>query len=126
MSQDIVADALNMMMNAKKAGKEILEIPRHSKLLLSVLAIAKLNNYVKDYKIDSDTGILKIELGVLNICQAIKPRLTISTSQIEKYITRYLPSKDLGVLIISTSQGLVTHKTAIEKNIGGCLIAYMY
>ena len=52
MSQDIVADALNQIMNAKRAGKKDLELKRFSKLLLSVLAIAKLNKYIKNYKAD--------------------------------------------------------------------------
>ena len=126
MSQDVVADTLNMMMNAKRAGKKIVETHKYSKLLLSVLAIAKLNNYVKDYKVDPETNVLKIELGTINGCQAIKPRYTVNVDQIEKYIKRYLPAKGIGVIIVSTSQGLVTHRTALENNIGGCLVAYMY
>jgi len=46
MSQDVVSDALNQMMNAVRAGKSFVEIKRHSKLLLSILAIAKLKGYV--------------------------------------------------------------------------------
>lgn len=124
MSQDIVADALNNMMNMKRAGKTEVVLTRHSKLLMSVLAIAKLHSYVKNYA--KDGKILKINFGVLNGCQSIKPRYMVQVSEIEKYIQRYLPSKNIGILIISTSQGLMTHKTAIEKNIGGSLIAYMY
>jgi ribosomal protein S8 len=29
-------------------------------------------------------------------------------------------------LIVSTNKGLMTHKDAEEKNIGGCLIAYVF
>ncbi len=43
-----------------------------------------------------------------------------------KYARRYLPARDMGVLILSTSQGLMTHHAALEKNIGGSLIAYVY
>jgi len=124
MSQDIVADALNQMMNIRRARKEELEIKRHSKLLLSVLAIAKLKGYVESYKTKGTS--LKIKLGKLNGCNAIKPRLMVKTELIERYTKRYLPAKNLGVLIISTSQGLMTHQTALDKNIGGSLIAYFY
>lgn len=124
MSQDVVADALNQMMNAKRAKKTEVEIKHHSKLLLSVLAIAKLKGYVKSYKTD---GVkLSIELGKLNGCKAIKPRFMVAVDKIERYITRYLPAKNLGILIVSTSQGLMTHQTAQDKNLGGSLIAYMY
>ena len=124
MSQDIVADALNQLMNIKRAGKEKLEVKRYSKLLLSVLAIAKLKGYVESY--EATGAKLKIKLGKFNGCNAIKPRLMVKVDQIEKYIRRYLPAKNLGVLIISTSQGLMTHLTALEKNLGGSLIAYFY
>lgn len=124
MSHDVVADALNNIMNSARAGKAHLEIRHHSKLLLSVLAIAKLKGYIKNYK--AEGTLLKIEIGKLNACNSIKPRFTVTTSEIDKYISRYLPAKNLGILVISTSQGLITHQTAFEKNIGGSLIAYFY
>ncbi|MBS3088303.1 30S ribosomal protein S8 [Candidatus Pacearchaeota archaeon] len=125
MSQDIVADALNQIMNIRRAGKLEAVIKRHSKLLLSVLAIAKMKSYVKEYKVTPENE-LKITLGQVNSCGAIKPRYLIQAKDIEKYVTRYLPSRHIGVLIISTSQGLMTHQTALDKNLGGSLIAYMY
>ena len=124
MSQDIVADTLNKIMNAKRARKSELEAQRSSKFLISVLALAKLKGYIKDYKLSGRN--LKIEIGKLNKCGAIKPRFTVTVSEIEKYEKRYLPAKEFGLLIISTSKGLVTNQTAKEKNLGGCLIAYMY
>ena len=125
MSQDIVADALNQIMNIKKAKKEELTVKKHSKFLLSVLAIAKLKRYVKDYKVLSSNE-LKITIGNLNNCRAIKPRFVVKTSEIEKYVKRYLPAKNIGLIIVSTSKGLMTHQTAFDKNLGGSLIAYMY
>jgi len=124
MSQDIVADALNRMMNARRTNKDELEVKHYSKLLISILAIAKLKGYVKSYKTDQNN--LKIELAKLNGCKAIKPRFTVSSEKIERYVKRYLPAKNLGVIIISTSEGLMTHQTAQDKKIGGSLIAYMY
>jgi len=126
MSQDTVADTLNRMMNALRARKPELTVKTHSKFLLSVLAIAKLKGYVESYHIDSNTKLLKIKLGKLNGCNAIKPRFIVKKDDIEKYTKRYLPARNLGILIISTSQGLVTHQTALEKNLGGSLIAYFY
>ncbi len=124
MSQDIVADALNQIMNAKRARKSSLEINHQSKLLISVLALAKLKGYVKDYKHGKKT--LKVEIGKLNECNAIKPRFNVTIEEIEKYEKRYLPAQAFGMLIISTSKGLMTNQTAKEKNLGGSLIAYMF
>ena len=124
MSQDTVADGLNQLMNAVRARKDSAEIKRHSKFLLSILALAKLKGYIKDYKVES--GVLKVEITKLNGCKAIKPRFMVTIPEIDKYVQRYLPAKSIGILIISTSQGLMTHQTAQDKKIGGSLIAYMY
>ena len=124
MAQDIIADALNRIMNAKKAQKNELEILAYSRFLLSVLAIAKLHGFIKNYSVDNKK--LKIEIAKLHGCKAIKPRYTVSVTEIEKYVKRYLPAKNIGIIIVSTSKGLMTHQTAIEKNLGGSLIAYMF
>ncbi len=124
MSLDVVSDTLNMIMNAKRARKTIVETKGYSNLLLSVLAIAKLKGYIKEYKVDSK--VLKIEIAKINGCRGIKPRYSVSASEIDKYISRYLPAKNIGIIIVSTPKGLMTHQTAIEKNLGGSLIAYMF
>ncbi len=124
MAQDIVADALNEIMNANRAGKEKITISWYSKLLLNILELAKQKGYIQDY--DTEDNKLKVWLGKLNKCQAIKPRFPVNSENLEKYTRRYLPSRNFGILIITSSNGLITHDEAKEKNIGGSLIAYFY
>ena len=124
MSQDVVADGLNEIMNAKKASKNSVILKRYSKVLLGILAIGKLKGYIKNYKIEGKE--LVVEFDKLNSCKAIKPRYVVKTKTIDKYIRRYLPARGIGTIIISTSKGLMTHQTALEKNIGGSVIAYFY
>ena len=126
MSQDIVADALNMIRNAEKARKTEVKIKRISNLLVEVLKIMKQEGAVKKYKINSKDKIIEITIGDLTDCKAIKPRFTVDKTQIEKYRRRYLPARDLGVMIVSTNKGLMTHEEAQKEKIGGCLIAYFY
>lgn len=126
MSQDIVADAMNMMKNAKRAGKEIVDIRRVSTLLVEVLKIMKQKGAVKKYKINMKEKTIEVTLGDFFDCKAVKPRFTVKADQIEKYRRRYLPARNLGTLIVTTSKGLVTHEEAQEKNMGGSLIAYFY
>jgi len=59
-------------------------------------------------------------------CKAIKPRFSANKIQIEKYRRRYLPARNLGIIIVSTNKGLMTHEEAMEKGIGGSLIGYFY
>ena len=126
MSQDIIADALNQIMNCKKAGKKELEVGRYSKLLLNILEVAKKHKYIESYNLDEKNKRLKIKIGKLNECKAVKPRFNVRTEEIEKYMRRFFPARDFGIILISTSSGLITHREAYEKNIGGSLIAYFY
>ncbi len=126
MSQDIVADALNMIKNAKRARKEIVKIDRISNLLIEVLKIMKQKNAIKKYKIDGKNKSVEITIGELSECKAIKPRFSVDKTQIEKYRRRYLPSRKMGIVVISTNKGLMTHEEAQEEKIGGSLIAYFY
>lgn len=123
MSQDIVSDALNEIMNAKTARKKSVVLNKNSKLLRNVLDIIKKAGYI-EYKIEGNEII--VDIRKLNQLKAIKPRFTSSVDQIEHYVRRYLPAKDFGFVIISTNRGLMDHYEAKKQNIGGCLIAYVY
>ena len=126
MSQDTVADALNMIRNSQKAGKKTVKVKIISTLLIKILKIMREKDAIKSYKLSGKDKWVEINLGELIDCKAIKPRYTVDVNQIEKYMRRYLPARGVGTLIISTDKGIITHEEALEKNIGGCLIAYFY
>jgi small subunit ribosomal protein S8 len=126
MSQDTIADALNMIRNAKKARKNTVKVKRISNLLIDILKIMKEKNAIKKYKINSKDQSMEITLSDIVDCRAIKPRFTVKTDQIERYRRRYLPARNIGFVLVSTSKGLMTHDQAQEENIGGCLVAYFY
>jgi small subunit ribosomal protein S8 len=126
MAQDTVSDALNMIKNAKKAKRENVVINRFSDLLIEILKIMKQKEAIKRYKINVKERSVEVVFGDFIECRAIKPRFSVDKSQIEKYRRRYLPARNLGTMIISTNKGLITHEEAIEKKIGGSLIAYFY
>jgi len=118
---------LNDLVNCKRAGKKETVIIPVSKLMIEVLKILKTNSFVEDFKIEKDKfdkAIIKI--GKLNKCGAIKPRFFVKTKNFDKYVKRFLPARNIGILIVSTNKGIMTHREAIEKGIGGCLLAYCY
>ena len=123
MSQDIVSDTLNKIMNAKKASKSYIVSTRFSKLLIKVLDMMKQYGYI-EYTLNE--GVLRIEMKELSICSSIKPRYTVNKENLEKYVRRFLPARDYGYVIVSTSKGLMTNNEAKENNLGGSLIAYFY
>ena len=126
MSQDIIADALNMIRNAKKARKDVIVIKKISDLLIEILKIMKQKGAIKKYKIDTKTRSIEVTIRELSECRAIKPRFSVNKEQVEKYVRRYLPARNLGTMIVSTNKGLMTHTEAQEEKTGGSLIAYFY
>lgn len=126
MAQDTIADALNMIKNARKANKKTVEIRIISELLIKILKIMKQKEAIKNYKIDSKNKKIEITIGNIIDCKSIKPRFSVKKTEIEKYMRRYLPARGIGTIIVSTNKGLITHEEAIEENIGGSLIAYFY
>ena len=125
MSQDIVSDGLNQIMNAKRIEKRELTIKRYSKVLLGLLDMMKADGHI-DYEVDEEAKTVTVKVIKLNECKAIKPRYYVGVDSIDKYLRRFLPSRNFGKLIISTNQGLVDHRYAVKNKIGGSVIAYFY
>ncbi|MCL6500772.1 MAG: 30S ribosomal protein S8 [Candidatus Pacearchaeota archaeon] len=125
--RDWLSAMLNDMMNCKKAGKWETVIMPVSKLMLEVLKILKEEGYIEEIRVEEEKfKRVVIKIKKINKCGSIKPRFFVKKNEFDKYIRRYLPSRDLGIIIVSTNKGLMTHHEAIERGIGGSLIAYCY
>ncbi len=126
---DTLANALSHILNSEKVGKTECTIKNASKVIKNVMEILKSHGYVgKITATSSGKGeVLTVELkGSINKCGAIKPRFPVKDTDYEKFERRYLPAKDFGVMLVSTTKGIMTHSKAIEENLGGKLIAYCY
>lgn len=128
MRHDLLSDVLFVMNNAEKNGKKSCEVPA-SKLIKDVLEIIKNCGYIEGYEFidDGRGGKFTIKLvGKINSSRAIRPRFSVKKGGYEKFEKKYLPAKDFGILIISTSQGVMSQRDAVKKGLGGKLIAYVY
>ena len=126
---DLIAQALNQIKNAGDVGKQDCVIQPTSKLLRKVLNIMRTEGYIGEFEIidNGRGGIIKVDVkGKINRCGAIKPRFAVSKDNIEKFEKRYLPAKDFGMIIMSTTNGIMTHIQAKKEKIGGRLLAYVY
>jgi small subunit ribosomal protein S8 len=126
---DPVADALINLKNHELASKKECIFKPASKLIGEVLKILIKKGFIEKYELidDGRDGMFRVELnGKINECKAIKPRYAVKKSEYEKYEKRFLPSKDIGIMIVSTPQGVMTHTEAKKKEIGGRLIAFVY
>ena len=123
MSQDVVSDGLNQVMNAKRIEKGEVIIRRYSKVLVGILELMKKDGYI-DYEIDESGA--RVKILKLNECRAVKPRYFTSVHGMDKYVRRFLPSRNFGILVLSTNKGLISHKDALKLNIGGSVVAFYY
>jgi len=126
---DTVANGLTTIMNNELRRKKECLIAPASKLLGNVLRVIQMNGYLGEFEFidDGRSGKFKVQLlGRINRCGAIRPRYPVGATEFEKWERAYLPSRDIGVLVVSTPQGVWSHKEAKEKNIGGCLLAFVY
>ncbi|OQX22160.1 MAG: 30S ribosomal protein S8 [Candidatus Altiarchaeales archaeon A3] len=129
MSRDALNDALINIKNYEMLGKEDCVIRPSSKLLIEILKIFQVSGYIGDFEIIETVpgGEVRVDIAhKINNCGAIKPRFYTKSNDIMRWEMRYLPSIDFGLLIMSTSKGIMTHKKAKENNIGGTLLAYVY
>ncbi|MFH1396520.1 MAG: 30S ribosomal protein S8 [archaeon] len=129
MLNDPLAMALTKISNAERVGKKEVVLKPVSKIIKKILTIMNEYNYVGAFEEEvHDSGItLKVNLlGNINKCNVIKPRFSTKLSNFTKWEKRYLPARDFGIILVSTSQGVMTHEEAKKKNIGGKLLAYCY
>lgn len=128
MLNDPLANVLNNIRTAQKVGASECIAPT-SKIIKKVLEIMQDNHYIGKFEIIDQKTLpyVKINLvGTLNKCAVVKPRFSVQKDEYEKFEKRYLPAKDVGVIVVSTSQGMMTHYDAKKKGLGGSLIAYFY
>ena len=128
-ANDTLSIALSKIGNAEKVGKRDCTIKPMSKIIKKVLLIMNEEKYIGNYEetVDRRGGSLHLHLiGSINKCGTIKPRFSMALDEFEKWEKRYLPAKDFGILVLSTSKGIMTHAEAKKKRLGGKLLAYCY
>ena len=124
-----LASVLSTINNNEKVSHRIIDVNNNSKVIRTVLEILKTNGYVTEYSVTEDGrgGQIAITLsGTINKIGVIAPNFPVRWEDYQKYEKRYLPARDFGMLVVSTSQGMMTHNQAKELGIGGRLIAYCY
>jgi small subunit ribosomal protein S8 len=124
-----LADALSVLKNGQLMGKRTCVIHPASGLIASVLRIAQKAGYVGEFELfdDGKAGVFKVEIhGSINNCGVIKPRHPVKHGEYERWERIYLPASDFGLMVISTNEGVFSHREAREKGLGGILLAYFY
>jgi small subunit ribosomal protein S8 len=126
---DPLANVLSFIKNYENLGKIELITANNSKVIRTILGILQNEGYLGSFEEieDAKGKVIKINLlGKINKIGVIKPRFAIKRADFEKFEKRFLPARGFGLLILSTSQGIMTNVEAKAKNIGGKLLCYCY
>lgn len=129
-STDPIADMLTRVRNAMNVRKNDVSLP-HSKVKEAVARLLKENNFIQDVSVsDATVGkTLNIKIAgdnqnarITEIARLSKPgrRFYVGASDIP------VVKRGRGIVIVSTSKGLMTGKEAKKQNIGGELICKVY
>jgi len=127
--QNTVADAMSTLKNASDTGRAECIVQPAGRLIGELLRIMKEAGYIKEYTRieDGRGGQFKVVMsGLINKCGCISPRYSVSLDEMEYWEQLYLPSKNIGMLMISTSKGVMGHHDARRNGVGGELLGYVY
>jgi small subunit ribosomal protein S8 len=125
---DRFADAINTIKTNERMGREECVIDS-TKLLKGVMELMKRESYIKDFEEIKEGKFMKIKVRLskkINGMGVVKPRHAVKKDKMQKYESRYIPSKDFGILVLATPQGLMTNREARAKMTGGRLLLYVY
>ena len=126
---DPLANALSAIDNGESVGHLTQEVSPASNEIGSVLEVLYDRGYINGFQRidDGKAGTFEVELkGAINECGPVKPRYSATAEEFEKWEKRYLPARDYGTLVVTTSHGIMSHYEAREQGIGGQIIAYVY
>lgn len=126
---NVLANLFTTMYNNElRNKKECLVIPA-SKLAQEVLRVMQMAKYIGEFEFIDDgiTGKLRVQLlGRINKCGVITPRYPVRSDAYYEWERRFLPAVGVGILVVSTSEGVMSHNDAVQKGLGGRLLGYVY
>ncbi|MBX8631901.1 MAG: 30S ribosomal protein S8 [Thermoplasmata archaeon] len=129
MKSDPLNDAMSTIKNAEERGKDECTIRPASRLIGHVLKVMAENGYIRQFELvdDGKGGLFRVVLAKrINNCGVVKPRHSVGRREIELFESRYLPAQDFGLLIMTTTNGVMSQFRAKELGVGGKLLAYVY
>lgn len=87
------------------------------------------HGYIGEFEIVDDrrNGKIVVNLvGRVNKAGVISPRFDVKINEIQKWENNLLPSRNFGIIVMTTSYGIMDHKEAIRKHTGGKILGYFY
>lgn len=124
MRHDVLADVFSILKNTEEYGKKEAIVP-FSSLAENVLKMMQEHQYIGTFS-RKDRKISVQLIGRINKCNVIRPRFSVKSGEFIKWEKRFLPANNIGILILSTTKGVMDHQQAKKDRLGGQLLGYVY
>jgi len=133
MQTDPIADMLTRIRNANKAMHEHASMPS-SRMKAEIARLLKEEGYIRDFRIERepetpyDTLVIDLKFG------RNRERVITDLKRVSKPGRRVYARKErlphvlagMGTAILSTSNGLITSRTAAERGVGGEVVCFIW
>ncbi|MFW9780009.1 MAG: 30S ribosomal protein S8 [Candidatus Heimdallarchaeota archaeon] len=124
---DPLANAMSSIANSEILGRKKVTIRPASRIIANVLRVIQQYGAIGEFEVMEDRWIISVQLlGRITKIGVIKPRYPVKVKDYVSWEKQYLPARDMGILVVSTSEGVMSHNEAKERNLGGRLLAYVY
>lgn len=129
-STDQIADFITRIRNAVMVGKNEILVPT-SKLKVGVAEVLAKNGYIADYKVEDGKprGLLKVTINEAGTNAKINEIVKVSKPGQRVYsAVDDLPTvkSGRGMIIVSTSKGLMTGREAKKERLGGEILVKVW
>jgi len=124
MLTDPIADMLSRIRNANRALHDHVEMP-NSRIKEEIARLLKEEGYIRDYHVENGGSYKRLVIDL---------KYSRSRERVSKPGRRIYARKDrlprvlggMGVAILSTSNGLITSRTAQQQGVGGEVICFIW
>jgi small subunit ribosomal protein S8 len=114
--------------NESRRKKECIVFPA-SRFASDILRVIQRHRFIGEFEQidDGRAGKFRIQLlAKINKCGIITPRYSVSKDGYLGWERQYLPAYSMGILLVSTSKGVMSHHEARVEGIGGVLVGYVF
>jgi small subunit ribosomal protein S8 len=133
MQTDPIADMLARIKNANRALHENVEMPS-SRMKTEIARLLKEEGYIRDYRVERKAGLSYDTLEIDLKFGRNRQRVITDVKRVSRPGRRVYARNDrlprvlggMGTAILSTSNGLITSRTAAERGVGGEVVCFIW
>lgn len=127
-NQDPIADMLTRIRNANRVGRRMVLV-RNSKICAGIARVLKDEGYIDEFDVVEDAfkqGQIRVKLKYASNGERVIHELTRQSKPGRRIYRKVedLPKilNGLGIVVVSTSKGVMSDRQARENNVGGELL----